>query len=517
MPAGPTLDPGRAYSIARHPDGRTVAFGDLDGLISQWDEPTAKRLKASADPPTVVTELHFSPDGKKVRGWARGWYEWDVATGKQVRRSPPIPNPAGIAVVGSRDLRWLAVEKPVTNGFRIELNDMATGASREIPETFHTHASFRFLPTDRLLVEQVARLSVFDPTGGEPAIHFPGARDNREVAVSADGTQAAIIAVGQTRFRLDRYDLRGRELGKWVGDVPDVKPLDRTTNWRAMLSPDGGALLVRYIHISNRDVTFDEGFILDTSTGQRLSGWSEIHGGTTLFRPDGRSVLSWWGRLQSFKLRETRTGEVRATIEHRRPAREACYHPDGQRLAVSTGPHPVEIWDLFGDPGPWDGSAAGALWTALADPNAAHAFPLIRQVWAHPAEGVAFLRRVGHRSRSRTTGCVRLKGVDAPAFRDREKATAALIAVAELVEARLRAALPAASPEARERIEKVLKVAAELTPDRLRQIRACEALEGAGTPEALGVLKRWAAGPPESTLTREAKASVGRMKSDRGK
>jgi hypothetical protein len=105
----------------------------------------------------------------------------------------------------------------------------------------------------------------------------------------------------------------------------------------------------------------------------------------------------------------------------------------------------------------------------------------------------------------------RLKALDAPAFRDREKAKAELIEAGELVVGRVRAALPTATAESRERIEAVLKVAAEITPGQLRAIRVCEAMEGAGTPEALNLLKTWAAGPADATLTREAQASVRRL------
>ncbi|HVK08328.1 MAG TPA: WD40 repeat domain-containing protein, partial [Gemmataceae bacterium] len=513
LPAGPPLDPGPVAAVARHPDGRTLAFGDYHGLISQWDEPTGKRLKASADPPTVVRDLYFSPDGTKVRGWARGWYEWDVATGKQVRQSPPILEPAAVTVAGSRDLRWIAVEKPVTGGFLIELRDQATGSARTFPDPYRTGSSMRFLPTGRLLVREQDWWAVLDPDGGA-AVRIPPHRRKEAIAATDDGTLAVHVAVGPAGVRLDRYDLRtGRPLGTWTGPVPDIKPSLQTAAWGATVSPDGGVLLVTYTHLAQRDITSAEGFALDPVTGRHFGSASWVYSGTTLFRPDGRSFLQWWGQPATCQLRETWTGEVRARTEFPRPVREARYHPDGRRLAVSTGPHPVEIWDLFGDPGPWDATAADALWAALADPDAEKAFAAVRRVWAHPAAGVPFLK-----DRVRVMPAIsdewlaaRLRGVDAKAFRDREQASADLAAVAELVVGRLTAALPTASAEARVRIEAALKAAGEVTPDKLRNVRACEALEGAGTPEAVAELKVWAAGPAEATLTREAKASVARL------
>jgi len=54
-----------------------------------------------------------------------------------------------------------------------------------------------------------------------------------------------------------------------------------------------------------------------------------------------------------------------------------------------------------------------------------------------------------------------------------------------------------------------------MTPEKMRAIRACEVLEGLGTPEALSLLEAWARGAPAATLTREATESAARIKSSR--
>jgi hypothetical protein len=58
----------------------------------------------------------------------------------------------------------------------------------------------------------------------------------------------------------------------------------------------------------------------------------------------------------------------------------------------------------------------------------------------------------------------------------------------------------------------VLKAADGLTSDQLRQVRACEVLEGVGTPAAVRVLKAWAGGPPGARLTVEAAESLDRLR-----
>lgn len=513
---GAPLDPGQTFAVARHPDGRTLAFGDFDGLIAQWDGPTGNRLAASADPPTTVIDLHFTAGATKVRGWARGWYEWDLATGRQTRLGlPPVVGPS-VPVDGSRDLRWLAVARPGPNGngFRVGLTDLAAGRSRPLPTAFPTEATFRFVPTGRLLVEAKQRLTVLDPAGRAAAVCLSFAEDYRATAVAADGATAVTFKADPARFGIDRWDLAtGRLLGAWAGDVPDVKPLDQTTDWKAGLSRDGSVLAVRYTHVIARDLVNFETVVLDPRTGRKLGGWTSGDAPDLQFRPDGRAVLDWDRRSFGYAVREVATGGSRARVDFGRPVGDCCFHPDGRRLVVATGPHPVEVWDAHGPAAAWDPARADALWAALADPDAAVADPPIRQVRAHPADGVAFLKE-----RVRVPEAIpddwvdaRLKALDARAFRDRERAKAELIAAGEQVAGRARAALPTASVEARERIAVVVQAVSGMTPERLRTIRACEALEAAGTPAALEVLRGWATGPADSTLTREATAGVRRM------
>ena len=45
----------------------------------------------------------------------------------------------------------------------------------------------------------------------------------------------------------------------------------------------------------------------------------------------------------------------------------------------------------------------------------------------------------------------------------------------------------------------------------LRQVRAVEALERAGTPEARAMLEKLGQGAADAPLTREARAALGRM------
>src|SRR5262249_54778160 len=105
-----------------------------------------------------------------------------------------------------------------------------------------------------------------------------------------------------------------------------------------------------------------------------------------------------------------------------------------------------------------------------------------------------------------------LKGLDAPAFADREKAQRELTAIAGLIRPKLEAARKTASAESARRLDQVLKAADEtLTPDGLREVRACEVLEGIRSPAAIRVLKAWAGGPTGYRLTTESTESLARL------
>ncbi len=84
-------------------------------------------------------------------------------------------------------------------------------------------------------------------------------------------------------------------------------------------------------------------------------------------------------------------------------------------------------------------------------------------------------------------------------------------ALSDVVRPALEQALQAArSLEQRRRLEGLLQRVASLTPDALRELRAVEALENHGSPEARRLLQALADGAPGVRLTREAQAALRR-------
>src|SRR5207245_2427008 len=103
--------------------------------------------------------------------------------------------------------------------------------------------------------------------------------------------------------------------------------------------------------------------------------------------------------------------------------------------------------------------------------------------------------------------------LDSDRFAVRQKAMQELGSLSELAEASLRQKLRGKlTLEMRQRMEHLLrKLEPSHSPDRLREVRAIEALEHIGTPEAKQLLQTLTKGASEARLTQEAKASLERL------
>jgi hypothetical protein len=98
-----------------------------------------------------------------------------------------------------------------------------------------------------------------------------------------------------------------------------------------------------------------------------------------------------------------------------------------------------------------------------------------------------------------------LADLDKESFTARQRAEMELEKMGPAIEPALRKALEGKSLEVRRRIEKVLEKVVGWSGERLRTLRAPEAIEHMNTPEARRLLESLSSGMPRAWLTEEAR------------
>jgi WD40 repeat protein len=156
-----------------------------------------------------------------------------------------------------------------------------------------------------------------------------------------------------------------------------------------------------------------------------------------------------------------------------------------------------------------------ALWADLAATDAAKAYRAVWKLALTPDKAVPFLKtRLQPASGNRKEIDKLVRDLGSETFAVRDKAIAEVERLADAAEESLKQALlDNPGLESRRRIEMLLSRLPDPagSPTLVRQERALEALELAGTPEALEVVKRLAEGNPAARWTHKAKAVHARL------
>ncbi|HZY87602.1 MAG TPA: WD40 repeat domain-containing protein, partial [Gemmataceae bacterium] len=502
------------------PDGKTLAAGvGWGGAICLWDVATGRLLPASPDPALdMVTDLRFSADGRRLLGSAPMPIVWGPVTGREARRYP-APPPASVFCRLSPDESLIAAG----DGSDIRLSDARTGKEmRRLKGHAKEVWGAFFLAGGRLASRgSDGECRVWDLASGRQ-LHRLNIGDRwARMAPSPDGrvlaTATDLLGPGGA-YEVVLWDLAaGREkLRLPLGEEQSASQVAFSADGRlvaASLSYPGrggaGPILV-WDAATGREVRFFKG----------RQTWAQ----SMAFTPDGRALAtgSFDGGL---RLWELASGRRRHTfVGHEGQMLSVAFSPDGRLLAAASSDAPVFVWDVTGAYGPRrpapTAAELGRCWDELASADAEAAFRAVRRLAASPGEAVPFLRGRLKPVPPVPPERVRrlLADLDGADFATRRRAETELKGLADVVASELRKALEKGpSAEVQRELRRALEGLGKPTPERLRAVRAVEALEWAATPEAARLLGELAKGAPGATLTAEAAAARDRLRKGAGR
>ncbi|MBX9627580.1 MAG: WD40 repeat domain-containing protein, partial [Gemmataceae bacterium] len=513
---------------ALSPDGRTLVTAGDYGAFTLWDAATGDRLPESADPPEGVNELRFVGDRSVAArlgtgSFTFGWAVWDIGTGR------PAPRPAGSDAWGQGDLspdgRLVAHAGPL----RVVERESGLGVWQAADKDRGTSPHMARFTSDgrRLILRYGQEVEVRDAeTGGvEKTVKAPNG--GRLIGLSPDGRYLLADEhvpftgkMGSPGERLRAVDLVSGET------LPDFEP-ELIHSWtRAAFTPDGR----RVAYCTCRWVSQEREnggthtpvhallVVREVGTwrviGQHDCSTAGVWAGQPAISPDGRFVVH--SDAHGATLREVETGRVVRELAHREPVSALAFAPDGKTLATAATGTPVYLWDLtgkrpdnpaeFAEPPPTAAAVKMAVASlTTADPESAT--EALRVLHAAGDEAVAAIRAGVKPAVAPDPAQVKrwIADLGSDDFAARDRAEKELTRRATTVAPAVRAA-NAANPtlEQGRRLDRILVAAEKPTPDDIAGVRAVGVLARVGTPEALAVLREFAAGAAGAEPTRAA-------------
>jgi RNA polymerase sigma factor (sigma-70 family) len=518
------------WALALPPDGKTLAVTSGATAIRLIDLASGKDLLAEDGHEMNINDIAVTPDGRTVlTGDARRILLWDAVTGR----------PAG--------------HLEADTGFFGVLRLTAAGRTLVAPEMDYKRQTGALRLWDLAAKKELRRIDWPTKPGGMPQL-LDVARDGKTAALAEDN--AVVVAdldTGKVLRRLPVTD-RGRTtvvggafapdgntLVAWCGD--DVIRLWDVAGGRlvrqfpfpeksagpavvgelwytAAVSPDGRLLAAGS---QNRFITLH-----NLETGRLVRKLEDLPAPVIAlaFSPDGRTLA--WGGAQdpAVRLVEVATGRERhRLVGHRGGVLALAFVADGRALVSGAWDTTAVVWDLTGrlSADAARGQRLGpaglqACWADLAGDDAARAYRAVRRQGASPPEAAAYLgARLSPTPAPDEKRLARLVAdLDSKRFGVRERAVKELEGLGEPAAVHARGTLAGALPlEVRRRLEALVDRQERLwldpSPERVRALRAVEALELGRAPEGRRVLERLAGGAAGARLTEAARAALARL------
>jgi RNA polymerase sigma factor (sigma-70 family) len=560
--------------VAFAPDGKTLITAGSDGVLRVWDPASGKELRQIPLGTRGLTTLAFTVDSKTVAVASNSIRLIDLATGKDklpalgpqhaVGAQPVAPDGRTAATINEGYIQlWdattgrprdrigveghgVAILCPSADGRTLitigedktlRVWDVPSGKERrrfDVPGISAAPSGLLSVTPDGATVVAAlndSSLRVLDSATGKERLNVPGINEAIHRAALAPDGRTLIVCYSDHTAHVWDVDA-GKELRhfEFVDATRPGDPLlppapvggggrgNKSWSYSAAVSHDGR--LIAYGSQAHYLAIHD----IVTGKAVRLVDNLPPDGACPMaFSPDGRT-LAWSGwRQPTIHVLELATGKERQRFDgHKGRVTSLAFAADGRTLFSSGEDTTALVWDLSGKLGAKTEALAAtdldACWRDLASDDAARAFLSMRRLNASPAAAVAHLRtRVTPVAVVEEKRLARLiADLDSEQFAVREKAAKELEQLDEAAAHACRQALEGRpSAEVRRRLEALLEKQSrqEWDPsrERLHALRALEVLELLATPDARQMLQSLTAGAPEARLTRDAKASLGRV------
>ncbi|HZU37848.1 MAG TPA: hypothetical protein VFA18_18145, partial [Gemmataceae bacterium] len=511
-------EPGWLLDIARSPDGKTLALAGSRS-IQLFDLRTGRlRPQAAHGHQAQVDHIDIFPDGRTV---LTGSY-WDEASGARLWNLPGermlhALDRQAAAVAVSPDQKWMAAsfyqgQPIIVATTTAQVIRTCKGPARFVDSLAITRDG-RTLIGAGWLGNQLYTWNT--STGAElpPMGMLPQGGSVKHLALSPDGTQLATAGLDKL-IRL--WDVGGR---KQIGQLTGMQGPVMATSW----SPDGQeiAAVSAQSHFDFSAGKADPHLrVWDVKTGvQRQILMGSARGSWCVtWAPDGRLIAAG-GEDNIIRVWERLSGETRFQLRgHGGPVTALAFTPNGRLLLSGSSDTTVLVWDVVRpdkDCQPVQAKDLPVLWQTLAG-NARQADQAIRQLTAVAHQAIGLFRKRLHAAVAPDTNRIPqlVSDLDSKHFATREKASRELEAFGELALPALRKTLhDSPSAEVHKRAAAILErwINGRPSAERLRVARAVEILERIGTPDARRLLREWAGGAPEATLTQEARFALRRL------
>jgi RNA polymerase sigma factor (sigma-70 family) len=536
---------GGVVAIAFSADGRWLASGGFDGSVRLWDVDTGKAIHVLRGHGREVTSVVFSRDGKVLTSGSRDQTIrlWNTATGKELQAREGHSGRVN-AIAISPNGRVAATS---CGDRSIHLWSLATGQELHILRG-HTGGVYcvAFSPDGRVLASTSAdqTIRVWDAETGQEIRQLLGHAgavytvaftrvDNLLLSGGADRTLrfwdwSQGKQVRQLSADSSVYNMSLSRDGRIVGtdgeraqfwDVVTGKEIHRANSRSTTLASDGQSFVTHDVNGTIQVWNLSSGKERYSFPGPEWTGRTTAQ--DILLSPDGRLLAMREGN--GIAVWEMSTGKVRRHFsDHQGYFDTVAFSPDGRTLLTGGQDTTILVWDLVRrqerQPERIAPERLETMWRDLGGADAERADQAIGTLVAVAGQSVPFLDRklvpVPAAEPKRLEAL--LRDIDSDDFTVRQRAYTDLQNLGERAAPALNKALEQSpSLEARLRIEKLLAILRPRPPlaasELLQSLRAVEVLERIDNPESRTLLKRLAAGAPDSRCTQDAINALTRL------